>query len=95
MNDVTYSISLGKLIDEFSLEEIFVPDRQVLITNPEVSRPGLALSGFLDIFEESRIQLIGIAEYNYLSNMNAEERDERIRAFVAKKPVVIIELSSA
>ncbi|MBO5701103.1 MAG: HPr(Ser) kinase/phosphatase [Clostridia bacterium] len=85
-------IPLSSLIKEFKLETIYLPrePEEIFVTAPEVDRPGLALSGFLDIFEESRIQLIGIAEYNYLSNMNAEERDERIRAFVAKKPVVIM-----
>ena len=85
-------IPLSSLIKEFKLETIYLPREadQIFVTAPEVDRPGLALSGFLDIFEESRIQLIGIAEYDYLSHMSAELRDERIRAFVAKKPVVIM-----
>ena len=85
-------IPLSSLINEFKLNTIYLPTEpdQIFVTAPEVDRPGLALSGFLDIFEESRIQLIGIAEYDYLSHMSAELRDERIRAFVAKKPVVIM-----
>ena len=85
-------ISLSSLIKEFKLQTIYLPREaeEIFVTAPEVDRPGLALSGFLDIFEESRIQLIGIAEYDYLSHMNAEVRDERIRAFVAKRPVAIM-----
>ena len=85
-------ISLSALINEFKLKEIYLPRpaEEIFVTAPEVDRPGLALSGFLDIFEESRIQLIGNAEHSYLSNMNEDERDSRIHAFVAKKPVVIL-----
>lgn len=85
-------ISLSSLIKEFKLKEIYLPmpAEEIFVTAPEVDRPGLALSGFLDIFEESRIQLIGNAEYSYLSNMNDGERETRIRDFVAKKPVVIL-----
>ena len=90
MNDVTYSISLGKLIDEFSLEEIFVPDRQVLITNPEVSRPGLALAGFLELFEPTRIQIIGRAEHRYLEELSPENRAFAIYNFVNTKCAAII-----
>ena len=94
MNDVTYSISLGKLIDEFSLEEIFVPDRQVLITNPEVSRPGLALAGFLELFEPTRIQIIGRAEHRYLEELSPENRAFAIYNFVNTKCAAIIFTSS-
>ena len=85
-------ISLSALIKEFKLKEIYLPRpaEEIFVTAPEVDRPGLALSGFLDIFEESRIQLIGQAEYSYISNMSDGQRDARIRNFVAKKPVVIL-----
>ena len=90
--EVKNRISLSTLIKEFKLKEIYLPaaPEEIFVTAPEVDRPGLALAGFLELFEESRIQLIGIAEYSYLSNMNAGERDVRIRDFVAKKPVVIM-----
>ncbi len=85
-------ISLSALIKEFKLKEIYLPRpaEEIFVTAPEVDRPGLALSGFLDIFEESRIQLIGNAEHSYISNMSDSQRDARIRNFVAKKPVVIL-----
>ncbi len=89
-------ISLSSLINEFKLEKIYLPlpAEEIFVTAPEVDRPGLALSGFLDIFEESRIQLIGNAEFSYLSNMNDADRDTHIRDFVAKRPVVIMMTSS-
>lgn len=89
-------ISLSSLIKEFKFEEIYLPSSasEIYVTVPEVDRPGLALSGFFDFFEHYRIQLIGIAEYTYLSAMTEEKRDLHIRDFVAHKPVAIIFTSS-
>ena len=90
--EVKNRISLSSLIKEFKLEEIYLPHaaEEIFVTAPEVDRPGLALTGFFDQFEDGRIQLIGNAEYSYISNMNEGERDARVRDFVAKKPVTII-----
>ena len=61
-NKLTYSVSLGQIIDEFQLEEITSPvDRERLIRRSEVNRPGLALAGHFGYFEPGRIQIIGIS----------------------------------
>jgi HPr kinase/phosphorylase len=90
--EVKNKISLSSLIKEFRFETIYLPcdADEIFVTAPEVDRPGLALAGFFDIFEESRIQLIGNAELAYLSNMNECDRDSHIRELVARKPVVIM-----
>jgi len=87
-----YSIPLSQLVKEFSLEEIYVPDNyeNILVTTPEVSRPGLAVTGFFEVFDEDRLQLIGYAEHRYLSGLADEERKKRITDFVNAKPVGII-----
>ena len=56
-----YSIPLVDVIKEFKLEEVYVPAEleQIMVSSPEISRPGLALCGFLEIFESFRIQIIG------------------------------------
>ena len=46
-----HTISLRKLISEFSFEEIYMPEEEILISNPDVSRPGLALSGYFELFD--------------------------------------------
>ena len=90
--EVKNRISLSSLIKEFNFEEIYIPGNadELFITVPEVDRPGLALSGFFDFFEHERIQLIGIAEYTYLTAMADDTRDSHIRDFVAHKPAAII-----
>lgn len=93
MND-GYSIPLGKLIDEFSWEEVYVPSRDVKVTNPEVNRPGLTLAGFFELFEPSRIQILGMAEYRYLSELSPEEREMSLANFFATCCVAVVVTTS-
>ena len=87
-----YTIPLSKLEKEFSLERIVTPKNyeEILIRTPEIVRPGLALSGFYEIFDASRISLIGNAEHRYLTRLPDEERKKHIEDFVAARPVAII-----
>lgn len=91
MNSV-HTIPLSTLIKEFQLEEVYLPENsdEILINNPEVSRPGLAFSGFFEIFEPTRIQIIGKAEHTYLSQLDPEERNKKLNLFFAHKPKVVI-----
>ena len=87
-----YSIPLGKLIQEFHLQEIYLPEngQDIPVQSPEVSRPGLAFAGFVDIFESHRIQLIGRAEHTYLKDLSDEDRLARMEEFFSMKPVAVI-----
>ena len=57
MAEKIYSITLEKLMKELQFEEIYMPvsAKEILITNREVNRPGLALAGFLTVFEPSSV----------------------------------------
>ena len=48
------------------------------IITPELHRPGLALSGFLDLFTYDRIQILGNTEIRFLANMTAKKRRESL-----------------
>ena len=87
-----YTISLAALIEELSLLPVYLPDEaeNIMISNTEVDRPGLALSGFLQEFENSRIQIIGLAEYRYLEQCDALARDTKLEDFFHKKPAAVI-----
>ncbi|MDO5028630.1 MAG: HPr(Ser) kinase/phosphatase [Bacillota bacterium] len=52
--------------------------KDVKIITSEVNRPGLQLVGFYQEFKESRLQLIGNAESQYLSHLDPEKRKNRI-----------------
>ena len=92
MADRIYSITLEKLMCELQFEEIYmpVPASEIKIINREVNRPGLALAGFLTVFEPTRIQVIGRAEMQYLYEIGRDLADARLDAFFAQKPVAVI-----
>ena len=88
---LTYSVSLGQIIDEFQLEEITSPiDRDRLIQRSEVNRPGLALAGHFGYFEPGRIQIIGISEADYINNIPNEKKTEVFDNFFSKNPVAVV-----
>ena len=86
-----YSVALKTLIEEFKLEALYIPEgRKIKITQPEVNRPGLALSGFFEVFDHNRIQLIGNAEHQYIAALSKSERLYRMEQFAVHRPPVII-----
>ena len=91
-----YTISLSKIEQEFNLERITVPVNydSIKVETPEVNRPGLALTGFYEIFEKSRISIIGNAEHRYLLRLDDEDRKKKITDYVKARPVAIIFTSS-
>ena len=90
--ETKYTMPLSALIKEFSLETVFLPDvpEKILVRSTEVSRPGLAFSGFYELFESFRIQIIGKAEYRYLEDLDEEERRSRLSVFFKMHPVAIV-----
>ena len=91
-----YSIPLSDLISPFSLESFYLPREasEIMISNPEVNRPGLALAGFYEIFEPERIQLIGKAETQYLNSLDASAKRLRLQQLVDAEPVAILYTTS-
>lgn len=87
-----YSIPLSDIIKEFQLEVVHMPREaeQIKITSPEVTRPGLALAGFTEVFEPFRIQILGRAEHAYLNSLSDEEHNIRISCFFEHNPVAVI-----
>ncbi len=91
-----YSISLKNVIDEFALEAVFLPGSasDIMITTTEVDRPGLALTGFVELFDKRRIQVIGRAENKYLSELSSTQRMLRLESFLKLEPVAVVLTSS-
>ncbi len=85
-------VALSTIIKEFNLETVYAPENieSVMITRPEINRPGLPLSGFFDYFDPERIQIIGRVEAIYLAKCTPQERREKIEAFMSRRPVCMI-----
>ena len=89
---MTYSVSLGSVIDEFQLEEINKPEgsRDRPVNRSEVNRPGLALAGFFGYFEPGRIQIIGLSENDYISKLDDAKMREIFDRFFSTDPVAVV-----
>ena len=87
-----YSISLSQMIAEFKLETIYTPQdpEELVISNPEVHRPGLALTGFFTNFDPTRVQILGNAEYNYLLEQSESKRNAKLEDFFRHRPVAVV-----
>ena len=71
-----YSVSIKKIIDELSLEPVYMPSdpENLFIKNSSVSRPGLQLSGYFDFFDNTRTLVFGHSELSFLSRFGAEQQ---------------------
>ena len=87
-----YSVTLSKVISEFSLETLYLPDlpENINITCSRVNRPGLQIVGFYDYYEQARLQIIGKVEYMYLSEMEKADRLEKLDVFFKTQPAGVI-----
>ena len=85
-----YTVKLTKIMNEFNLETLYLPEEEVLIESADVNRPGLPISGFFEYYDPKRIQIIGKAEYTYLKNLSIEERNKKMTSlFEHKVPALI------
>ncbi len=87
-----YSVSLEKIIKELSLETIYLPlaAEDIMISTPDVNRPGLILAGYEQFFDPARINFLGISEVEYINSQTPEERAKRLRNFISKTPSAVI-----
>lgn len=89
---MVFSVSLEKIKNEFSLEEIHSPyscEEMKIISN-DLNRPGLNFVGDYDFYDDKRIQVIGNAEYGYLNKLTDEKRREVLDEYMAHKPPLIV-----
>lgn len=63
----------------------------VVIPEPAMNRPGLALAGFHQYFAHKRIQVLGLAELTYLRSLDTATRRARVRDLYQKNiPAVVV-----
>ena len=73
-----FAVSLKRLVEKVSLEVIYTPCDldKISVEIAEVNRPGLFLAGYYDYFDKLRLQIMGLAEMNFLAGLTAEKRRE-------------------
>ena len=87
-----FYVGLTKIAEQFSLEEIFVPENisELTVSVPDLNRPGLQLSGFYEFFDNDRIQILGRNEISFLRELGDDEYTERIDKFMSFNPPCVI-----
>ena len=92
----SYKVELSKVIKEFSLETLYLPELpdDIFVSTARVNRPGLQFVGFYDHFEQDRMQIIGKVENLFLANLERGEREMRLEEFFRSAPVGVIVTSS-
>lgn len=85
-------VELTKMVQDLNLYNK-TPDIDIStmrINTPEINRPALQLTGYLEHFENERVQIIGYVEYTYLLHLDREEKVRAFERFVSSKiPCVV------
>jgi HPr kinase/phosphorylase len=88
-----YFAELGMIIEKF-LFEVVRPAQDyehIHVVSADINRPGLPLAGYMECFDNTRLVVMGNAEYSYLETLTAEERYQRFDAILSTHvPGVII-----
>lgn len=87
-----YSVSLQKIIDNHSLEVIYLPKdaNDIFVETNEINRPGIVLMGYKDYFDPLRIQILGWTEIGCLETMNSAERTKALNCWLGLNPAAVV-----
>ncbi len=71
-------ISVKDFSSALDLALVYEGRGELTISESEINRPGLQLSGFLQHFANDRVQLIGNAEMHYIIQLPPDILEERV-----------------
>ncbi len=77
-------VALTRLIEKMKLEnltpEIDVAD--IYLTQPDINRPALQLTGYFQHFDSTRLEIIGFVEYSYMESLSDMRKREIYNEFM-------------
>lgn len=87
-----FSVSLAKLAEQANLSIAYTPRdlNEIMVTATEVYRPGIMLAGYYQYFDSSRIQILGLTEMSYLSELTESLRRTHLEKLFSFVPPAII-----
>ena len=88
-----YSVKLKKLVEEHGgLEPLNLSSdyEEALISNSDVNRPAMQLTGFYDYFDPTRIQIMGRVESTYLDTLSPEDRLKTFERFMEHEIAALV-----
>lgn len=77
MSEQVFTVGIIKIVEQFKLEEIYVPEnmRELEISSSDVNRPGIQIAaGYYDYFDSARIQIFGKVEHAYMEEKSTAEK---------------------
>lgn len=71
-------VALTRLIEKMKLDNLTpeVNVKGIRLTQPDINRPALQMTGFFEHFDATRLQVIGFVEYTYMETLNDERKKE-------------------
>jgi HPr kinase/phosphorylase len=85
------AVTIENLIEDLKLEIIVQGKAEKEITLSDINRPGLQFTGFYNYFANSRVQIVGMAEWSFLDAMQPELRKKRLKKFFQfETPCVVV-----
>lgn len=87
-----YSVSLEKVVREFSFETLYLPKAasELSVTSQDVNRPGLLLAGKDDYFDSARAQFLGLSEIEFLKTLDKTQQRESLERLTETQPPFIL-----
>lgn len=89
---VEFSVPLSQIAEALNLTEVYVAEnyKETNISTVEINRPGLELTGYLEFFDNKRIQVLGNTEYSYLGRYGPEAQKMVIDSIFSFGPPAVI-----
>ena len=89
---VEFSVPLSQIAEALNLTEVYVAEnyKETNISTVEINRPGLELTGYLEFFDNKRIQVLGNTEFSYLGRYGPEAQKMVIDSIYSFGPPAVI-----
>lgn len=87
------SVTVQMLVDRVKLEVVYGTKEllQKEITTSDISRPGLEMTGYFDYYAPERLQLLGMKEWSYLTQMTSHNRYSVLKGmFQQETPAIVV-----
>ena len=87
-----FSVPLSDVMQEMTLEAIYLPDdpKTIRIESADINRPGLSLGGYNEYFDADRIQIMGYGECGYLRDLPEDVQRQRLDDFLSFHPTAVV-----
>ncbi|MBQ7954963.1 MAG: HPr kinase/phosphorylase [Lachnospiraceae bacterium] len=86
------SVKLVDFIEKMKLENL-TPEielKGIKMTQSDINRPALQMTGYFEHFDSTRVQVIGFVEYTYMEGMSDEEKKIRYDKFMSYEVPCVI-----